>query len=55
MAAGLPAIPDSHLEKRWSKECRKAERCGNEVWKPVELRRHGREFAETLPGPPCFR
>lgn len=31
MAAGRPAIPDSHLEKRGSKECIKAERCGNEV------------------------
>lgn len=31
MAAGLPVIPDSHLEKRGSKECIKAERCGNEV------------------------
>lgn len=31
MAAGPLAIPDSHLGKCGSKECKKVERCGDEM------------------------
>lgn len=55
VAAGPLAIPDSHLEKRGSKDCKKPEWCKDGVQRRVESKQHEMEFAETLPEPPWFR